>query len=134
MRQTRRVFLLMVLLVWVAFTGTGIAGDWIKPGEERFQINAGVFLASFDTTLRVDSKVFGEGTEIGLEDDLDFDDKIYTYLLSGYWRFAKHHRLFAGYFLFDRDASASLNKVLEIGDETFPVGAGIKSEFNFSLT
>ncbi len=133
MRQLRLFFLLVVVLIWVAFTGTGIAGDWIKPGEERFRIDAGAFLASIDTTLRVDSKVLGEGTEIGLEDDLNFDDKTYTYLLSGYWRFAKHHRLYAGYFVFDRDASASLNKELEIGDETFPVGAGIKSEFNFRI-
>jgi len=72
MRQTRMVVLLMVLIC-VAFTGTGIAGDYIKPGEEQFRLNAGAFLASFSTDLQVDGKTLGKGTETNLEDDLDLD-------------------------------------------------------------
>lgn len=128
------LFLLVVLLTWMTFAGTGMAGDWIKPGEEKFRIDAGAFLASFDTTLRIDnSNAPGQGTEINLEDDLDYDDSTVTYLFGGYWRFAKHHRLYASYFVFDRDSSAQLNKELEVGDEVFPVGAGIASEFNLKI-
>ena len=132
MKQTR-FFLLVVLLMWVSFTGTGLAGDWIKPGEEKFRLDAGAFLAAFDTTLRIGSKKLGQGTDVNLEDDLDYDDSTVTYLFGGYWRFAKHHRLYTSYFVFDRDSSAQLNKELEIGDEVFPVGAGISSEFNLKI-
>lgn len=125
--------LLVVLGMWVTLTGTGMAGDWIKPGEEIFRIDAGAFLASFDTTLQVDSKILGEGTDINLEDDLDYDDSTVTYLFGGYWRFAKRHRLYASYFVFDRDSSAELNKNLEIDGEVFPVGAGVASEFNLKI-
>ncbi len=133
MRQVRLVFLLMVLFIWTVLAGTGIAGDWIKPGEERFKITGGVFLAALDSTLQIDSKELGEGTEIDVEDDLDFDDTATTYHLDGYWRFAERHRLFAGIFRFDRDASAVLNKELVIDGETFPVGAGVKSDFNLDI-
>lgn len=132
MKQAK-LFLLVVFLMWVPLTGVGIAGDWIKPGEERFRIDAGAFLAYFDTSLRVDNKVSVKGTDINLEDDLNFDDSTTTFHLEGYWRFAKRHRLFAGYFNFDRDASAQLNKSIEIGDEIYPVGAGVKTEFNFKI-
>jgi hypothetical protein len=133
MKQVR-LFLMVVLLTWVSFTGTGMAGDWIKPGEEMFRIDAGAFLASFDTTLRIDNDaVPGDGTEINLEDDLNYDDSSYTYLFGGYWRFAKRHRLYASYFVFDRDSSARLNKELVIDDTIYPVDAGVASEFNLKI-
>lgn len=132
MKQVK-LFLLVALGMWLSFTGTGLAGDWIKPGEEKFRFDAGAFLAAFDTTLRIDSKTFGQGTDINLEDDLDYDDSTITYLFGGYWRFTKHHRLYASYFVFDRDSSAQLNKEIEVGDEVFPVGAGISSEFNLKI-
>ena len=45
----------------------------------------------------------------------------------------KRHRVFAGYYVFNRDATTELNKDLEIGDEIFPVGAGVSSEFDFKI-
>lgn len=125
--------LFLVLLVWALASGKVMAEGWILPGEERFQINGGAFFAAFDTNLNIDSKVLGEGTDIDLEDDLAFDEETYTYFLDGYWRFAKHHRLFAGYFVFDRDASAEAKDDLQIGDEIYPAGAGIQSEFTLQI-
>jgi hypothetical protein len=92
MKQAK-LFFLAALLTWISLAGTGMAGDWITPGQELFRIDAGAFLASFDTTLRVDSKTIGQGTDINLEDDLAYDDSTATYLINGYWRFARRHRL-----------------------------------------
>jgi hypothetical protein len=131
--RDKRLVVLLVVFIFVAFAGTGIAEDWIKPGEERFRINAGAFLAYFDTSLQVDSKTLGEGTEINLEDDLDLDETSTTYLIDGYWRFAARHRLYAGYFVFDREAGGQVNKELIIDGETYPVGAGYDTDFNFSV-
>lgn len=121
------------LSVTVFNTHFGIAGDWIKPGEERFRINAGAFLAFFNTDLTVDSKTLGAGTGINLEDDLDFDENTTTYLIDGYWRFADRHRLYAGYYTFNREAGGELNKDLQIGDNEFPAGAGYSTEFDFNV-
>ena len=133
MKQAK-LLLLVVLLMWATFTGTGMAGDWIKPGEETLKIDAGVFLSYFDTQLRVDnSNTLREGTSINLEDDLDYDDSSFTYLFGGYWRFAKHHRLYGAYFVFDRDSSATLNKDLVVEDKIYPAGAGVSSEFNLKI-
>lgn len=121
------------LSVFVFNTQIGIAGDWIKPGEEQFRINAGAFLTYFNTSLRVDSNVLGQGTDINLEDVLDLDDKTTTYLIDGYWRFAANHRLYAGYFAFDREANGQLNEQLQIGEEIYPVGAGYDTQFDMSI-
>lgn len=136
MKQGRWIWVLVVLFICAGYTGTSMAGeddDWMVPGEEKFKITGGAFLSNFDTNLRVDSKTLGEGTDISLEDDLNFDDSTYTYHVGGYWRIANRHRLAGGYFVFDRDSSATLNTDIQVGDETFPAGAGVSSEFNLKI-
>jgi hypothetical protein len=99
--------LLMILSV-PSVVSTARAADWIKPGEEHLYLGAGVFIPNFDTTLRVDDKTSGTtGTDINLEDDLDFNSDETTFWVGGYWRFAARHRFAAGYLKFDRDATAT---------------------------
>lgn len=123
----------MALLIFLVFAGNSIAGDWIKPGEEVFRIDAGAFFAFIDTSVRVDSKNLELGTDIDLEDDLGFDDSNTSFLMGGYWRFAKRHRLFASYFAIDRDTSGVLDEKLEIGGDIYPVDANVTSDFDFQI-
>jgi hypothetical protein len=133
MKAFRRGVLLAVLTAWVLFPFAGQAGAWINQGEENFQFRGGVFIPAFDVRLRVDSKNLGDGTEIDLQDDLDFDETETTFYVGGFWRFAPRHRITAAYFQFNQDANATLRKELIIGDEIFPIGARVESDFNMKI-
>jgi hypothetical protein len=133
MRTSRIFILLFVLAVWALMPVTVDAADWIKQGDEMFYFEGGAFFPAFETKLRVDSASIGEGTDIDLENDLDFNDRETTYRLGGYWRFLSRHRIAVSYFNFNRDASATLNKEITIGDEVYPIGARVESEFKFQV-
>jgi len=132
MRQPR--YLLFALLIfWAALLPHYThAGEWIHPGEETLTISGGVFLPSFGTSGRVDTTL-GIGTEIDLEDDLGLTSDETTLWGDVTWRFARKHRLSAAYFSFTRDANAVANEELTIGDETFPVGASLSTEFKLQI-
>ena len=108
------------------------AGDWINPGEETFTISGGVFLSSFDTSAQVDTSL-GIGTGINLEDDLGLSSDETTFWGDVSWRFARKHHLTVGYFGFTRDANAVAEEEITIGDETFPVGASLSTEFKVQI-
>jgi len=122
-----------MILACLHFAANGFAADWINLGEERFKLGAGVFLPNFDTKLRIDNKTIGTGTEIDLEDDLGFSSTETTFWVGGYWRFAAKHRLSAGYFQFDRDSSTIATTDITIGDEIYPTGASLDSNFKFQV-
>lgn len=121
------------LIFWVVLLPTHIcAADWINPGEETLSISGGVFLPSFDTNVQVDSSL-GSGTDINLEDDLGLTNNETIFWGDMSWRFARKHRLTAAYFGLKRDASAVANKDLVIGDETYPAGASVSTEFKLQI-
>lgn len=127
-----KYMLLGILLVFGSFLATAsLAADWIKPGEERLKLGGGVFFPSFDTKLRVDDNTIGDGTGVDLEDDLGFSSSETTFWFGGYWRFAAKHRLSAGYFQFDRDATVTASTDITIGDKIFQAEARLDSKFKY---
>ena len=110
------------------------AEDWIKQGEETFTFGLGAFLPAFNTTLRIDNQTVGAGDSIDLEDDLGLKEDESVFWVSGTWRFADRHRLGVSYFSFNRDATATALRELEIGDEIYPVGASLQTEFGLDIT
>ena len=104
------------------------ADEWIKPGEERVKLGAGAFLPSFDTSVRINTNRTGGGG-ISLEDDLGLKASDSTGYAFATWRVAPKHRLSIGYFAFHRDASATAEKDIEIGDgEVIQVGASTQTQ------
>jgi hypothetical protein len=132
MKLFKYVLLGIILIFGSSLPTTGLAADWIKPGEERFKLGGGVFFPNFDTKLRIDNNNIG-GTEVDLEDDLGFSSNETTFWVGGYWRFAAKHRFAAAYFQFDRDASITANTDISIGDEIYPAGARLDSSFKFQV-
>jgi hypothetical protein len=132
MRRTRCLLFALLLFGAAWLPHDTHAGDWINPGEETFTISGGVFLPSFDTSAQVDTSL-GIGTGVNLEDDLGLTSDETTFWGDASWRFARKHRLTVAYFGFTRDANAVANKELTIGDETFPVGASLSSEFKLQI-
>ena len=126
--------ILSALAVFILLPAIGTADEWIKPGEETLAFGMGVFLQAFDTTLRVDNRDVGAGANVDLENDLGLSEDESVFWTNLSWRFADRHRIGLSYFDFTRDATAEALKDLEIGDEIYPVGATLTTEFNANIT
>jgi hypothetical protein len=110
-------------------TASASAADWIKFGDETFELAGGGLYQKFNTKVEVDDQGFG--TKIDLEDDLSYDDDDVTGMVNATWRFADRHRLSLGYFESNRDVSAFASNDIDIGDgETIPAGARYESNYD----
>jgi hypothetical protein len=117
----------------LALAAPAAGEDFMKFGEETFELSGGFFLQQFDTNVRVDDPETGEGVEIGLENDLGYEDDDTTGYVLGTWRFAERHRLSVGYFNSERDVTAIALEDIDLGDGEFiPAGAGYESQFEMS--
>lgn len=123
----------VVFLGVITFCAKSALAGESTVGMDTFRLNVGGFLPAIDSELSITSKNLNLGTIIDLEDDLGFDDDVTLAQVSGYWRFAKRHRLQAGYYSFDRDASKSITKEIYINDKRFAVGATLASNWEIDF-
>jgi hypothetical protein len=93
-----------------------------------FHFELGAYKSDFDTTLRIDGEEIG--SEIDLEDDLNFDSDDTAFRLDGYWRFADRHRVMFAYYDLTRDATALLTEDIIIDDVLYPAGSEVKGGFD----
>lgn len=100
--------------------------------DSRFNLSAGGYWPSIDTTLRVDSPG-GMGTSVDLEDDLNLGDRELMPFVSLDARLGERWRIEAEYFALARDATYAIEKDLTIGDVTFPAGAGVTTNFDSDI-
>lgn len=133
MKRFRMQMLLLILGFTVLLPSAIQADNRIKPGEETFAISAGVFLPKIDSKISADNDILGIGDIIDLEDDLDLDENNNTFWGSAYWRFKPKHRLSVGYYQMKRNASATAKTDLIIGDEIYPAGASLSTEFSMQV-
>jgi hypothetical protein len=89
----------------------------------------GQIFAGVDTKMRLDSDNHGIGTEIDLEDDFDVDDDVFAGRIDANWRFATRHALDLSVFDLPRNGTRAIDRDIQIGDEVFPVGTAVESEF-----
>ncbi len=93
----------------------------------------GGYLSTLDSTLRVDSRSAGTGTEIDLEDDLGFKKSLNTVRLDAIWRFRPRHRADVSYYRLSRDTLRALDRTIEIGDKIFPEGTTVASDLELTI-
>jgi hypothetical protein len=122
-----RVIALAFALSILLAPAPGLAEEWRTQGEERFLLSGGFFLPYFDTDLGVDGA--RDGGSVNLERDLGFTEDVGTGWLGGSWRFARNHRLSVSYFRFVRAAGYTTEREVTIGDEIYPAGARLDTEF-----
>lgn len=133
MRFLRQFFFVGFLLTpWLLPTAVQAAAG-IMPGEERFFLSTGIFLPRFDTDVRVNNQTLGIGTQIDLQNTLGLEADHTTFYVNAYWRFLPRHRLWVSYSRYDSEASVALQGQLQIGDEIFPIGASLATEFTFQV-
>ena len=100
---------------------------------KTWEFALGGYLTTHDSTLRIDDPSTGTGTEIGLEDDLGFDQSIQTVRFDARWRFKPRHRAEFSIYQLDRQASKTLERTIEVGDKVFPAGTLVTSEANMTV-
>lgn len=97
-------------------------------------IEAGVFVPSISTTVRLDSTSGEEGTEVSLEGDLGYSDQKTLPLFQATWRISKNWLVQLDYVNLDRSSSKTLEGEIEWPPdegEYFPIGAEVSSFFDF---
>lgn len=124
---------LYVLLFILLLPTTVFAEDWINPGDETLTLGLGVFVSDFDSSLKVDNGNLGVGTEIDIEDDLGVNSDEQVAWLGAQWRFASKHRMSIEYYKFSRDSSNTAQDDITVGEETFPAGARLNTEFDIEV-
>lgn len=126
-----KILLVFVALVFQFSFQTAHAEP--EPGEEMFIFHLGYFLPSFDTKLRVDNNTLGRGDEVNLEKDLGLDVEETTIRADAMWRMSEHNRLTLGVFNFNRTGTRVIDRQIQIGDQIYPVGATVNTNFNFTV-
>jgi hypothetical protein len=110
----------------------GASADSLKPGDEKFKFVAGWFLPSFGTDVRFDGTTEA-GDDVNLDDDLGIDRDQSGVLLGFEWRMADRHRLGASWSSFSQNGERVFDEELTIGDETFPVNAVVRTDWQLDL-
>jgi len=129
--KSQKSIISILIITAVLFSANlALASDESPVGKDKFKLSLGAFFPAIDSQVKIDSKEFGEGTEIDLEDDLGFDEDVNLGRIEGYWRFAPKHRLYLGYYGFDRDAQHAIEEEIEWDDKVFVVGAELKSKWD----
>lgn len=104
-------------------------------GEETVSGKLGAFLSDFDTTATLSGP--NGGTEIDLEDALGLDGQQTTFRGELGWRFAPRHRVFLGYYNFERNSIGTSSNSFTVdtpdGTYVFDANATITTEFDWRL-
>ena len=128
-----KVFIFYVILSAIVLVTSVQANEESPVGKDRFKLTIGGFFPALDSQVEVDSRELGTGTKVDLEDDLGFDDEVELAVIEGYWRFAKKHRLFFGYYGFEREAKKTLEEDIEWDDKVFELGVDLKSKWDLDF-
>ena len=111
------------------------AGAWAEGApnvlNDPFQITLGTFVLNNDTEVRLDGDT-SQGTPIDWERTFGDDDETRV-RVDGYWRFADRHKLRFLWFNFSRDGSREVDREIDWGGETIPVGTRVEGETGFDV-
>ena len=119
----------MSALICLAVLPSAAAGaDAREPADER----GGLVLAAFDAGRNTDARFdsasrSGSGSDIDLEDDLGLEHYLTVGRLSGYVWITRRHRIDFSLFDLSREASKTLEKQIEFGDDIFLVSAHVQT-------
>ena len=119
-----------VLLAVLTTASMPVAAD---PWSNALEIRGGAVVMAIDSSFRVDSRSLGKGTTIDAEDDLGLDDDDSVFRGELAWRFARRHKISAGYMDLSRDARTVTEEEYQVGDVVFPAGVPVATDFDLSL-
>ncbi|HEY6125482.1 MAG TPA: hypothetical protein VIV63_12590 [Steroidobacteraceae bacterium] len=108
--------------VLFGIAGATVAQEGRNPLNATAVVDMGGFFLSTDIQVRLD----GEGGRVG--DTIDFDDtfgldRFERFRVDGLWRIKGKHSIRGTYFKNNRSSTNELDRDINFGDETYPVGA-----------
>jgi hypothetical protein len=138
MRRWTGLFVLLVAVLWA----TAALGQDDQRAEtapespwETYSLRVGGFLTALDSDVSLGVQNVGAGITVNVEDALGLETRMTVFRADFGWRFGstRKHMLDLAWSDFRRSATKTLGKTIEIGDEVYPVGTVVESEFNFSI-
>jgi hypothetical protein len=96
-----------------------------------FNVALGTFLLETDTEVRLDGRG-GTGTPVDWERTFGGGEAT-RFRVDGFWRFAERHKLRVLWFSSSFDETRRLDRDIDWGDETFPVDARVRAQFDFDV-
>ena len=93
-----------------------------------FEARIDAFAGSFDSSLRLDSRELGDGTELDLEGDLGLDQDADELRAEILLRTGDRGHLTLDYVAFDREATRTLGRTIQVGDVVFRGDLDVASE------
>jgi len=92
-------------------------------------------ITDMDSEFRLDSKSGRLGTVIDLENALDLEETTEVFRVNALCRLgqSRRHRLDFSYFDLSRDATATIGRDIQFGDETFFLGTTVNSFFDLEI-
>ena len=110
----------------LALAGAGPVLAQMSPYDETLSINLGGIVNRWDTSVRFDGTTT-RGTDLNLENS-GLNKNLSSFEAGASWRFFRRHRLDIDYFSAKRSGSRTREGEIDLGDQTFPVGATISAE------
>ena len=112
-----------------------IKSDTITYSWERFSFRLGGFLAGLNSDIQLSSQQVGLGVNINVEEALGLESSAFVFRSELAYNYGKRRRSNTriGYFGLFREASKVLETEITIGDQNFPVGTEVNSQFNLQI-
>lgn len=130
MMRTMRRFAI-ALLASAAFGPVNAAER--NPIESKVIVDAGWFLMSTDMRVRVDGETSDAvGSDVDYDDTFDIGD-FDRFRVEASWRIAPRHLVRGMYFENNRRGTRSLQRDVEFGGETFPIGVMVAARSNLTV-
>lgn len=132
MSRVSLLFLLIVIspgILWAS-------DDELKKNPwERFSLSVGGFFTNLNTDVSLEKKNSGASASVNLEDAFNLDAHVTVFRGDALFRFgsSRRHRLDLGYYDSRRHASKNLEKDIEFGGKTYPIGTTVDTFFNMKV-
>lgn len=99
------------------------------PPSDRFSVEVGFTLPSFDTTVRADGES-SQGTPVDLDRDLDLDESSVVGTVGFSWRPWDNHEFSLNYYNDDSDSTRRLTREIVFDDVVYEVDSTVRAEMD----
>jgi len=109
--------------------------DSLQYQWERFSLNLGVFIAGINSDISLMGRESGLGININMEDALGLNTVTFVIRGEADYNFGSRRRshVRVSYFGLIRNSTKILESEIEIGDNVFPIGTEITSNFDLHI-
>jgi hypothetical protein len=134
----RKVGMILVLAITLVFLSLPVMaaeqGGQATPWE-KFGINVGGFIATIDSSVRLESGRTGTGTDINPEDVLGLDSHVTVFRVDSFYRFTENrrHRFDLNWIDLRRTATRTIDREIHFGDKVFAVNTAVDTLYDLKI-